>query len=140
MTMANHSRIRDDERTAANVVLIIVDTLRRDSVGCYGERPAWGPDFPPVRTPNLDAFAAQSVRFDRAFPESLPTLSARRALYTGRRAYPFHLRDTSLREHHFTASGFGPLPEDDPTLSERFRAAGFRTALISDLYHSSSRP
>lgn len=125
----------NDERPAANVVLIIIDTLRRDSVACYNERPPWGPDFPPIRTPNLDAFAAQAVQFDRAFPESLPSLSARSALYTARRAYPFRLRSGSLLERHFTASGFGPLPEDDPTLSEAFREAGFRTALISDLYH-----
>ncbi|MGH7320203.1 MAG: sulfatase-like hydrolase/transferase, partial [Candidatus Rokuibacteriota bacterium] len=69
-----------------NVVLVIFDTLRLDAVGCYGTPPPWGP----IATPNLDRFAKECVRFTRAYPESLPTLCARRAIYTGQRTYPFH--------------------------------------------------
>ena len=55
-----------------NIVLVVFDTLRRDAVGCYGQAPPW--DLGPIATPNLDAFARESVRFERAYPESLPTL------------------------------------------------------------------
>ena len=59
-----------------NVALVVFDTLRLDAVGCYGSPPPWGA----IATPVLDALARESVRFTRAYPESLPTLCARRAL------------------------------------------------------------
>ena len=47
-----------------HIVLVVFDTLRRDALGCYGTPPSWGP----IATPNLDAFARESVRFERAYP------------------------------------------------------------------------
>ena len=115
-----------------NVVLVIFDTLRYDAVGCNDQPPPWGP----VATPNLDAFARESVRFTRAYPESLPTLPARRAIYTGQRTYPFHNGDFSLKgDFPGVAPGWGPIPEAQHTLSEILGTAGYRTALVSDLYH-----
>jgi arylsulfatase A-like enzyme len=120
------------DRPVRNVVLVVFDTLRLDAVGGYGTPPPWAR----VRTPNLDAFAAESVRFTRAYPESLPTLCARRAIYTGQRTYPFHNGNFTLKgDFPGVAPGWGPIPEEQHTLSEIFRAAGFRTGLISDLYH-----
>lgn len=113
-----------------NIILVIFDTLRKDCVGAYGE-PPWGR----VRTPNLDAFAAESLVFDRAYPESLPTLPARRAIYTAQRVYPFHNGDFKLKGDFVGAPGWGPIPEDVPTLAEMLSAAGYRTGLISDVYH-----
>lgn len=118
-----------------NVVLVVFDTLRKDAVGSYGLTPPWGDDFPAVATPNLDAFAAESVRYTRAYPESLPTLPARRALYTGQRTYPFHNGDFKLKGDFIPAPGWGPIPEEQHTLAEILGAAGFRTGLVSDLYH-----
>jgi arylsulfatase A-like enzyme len=113
-----------------NIVLVIFDSLRKDSVGVHGPAP-WGP----VRTPHLDALAAESLVFDRAYPESLPTLPARRAIYTGRRVYPFHIGDFRLRGDFVGAPGWGPLPENQATLAEMLRDAGYRTGLIADVYH-----
>jgi len=117
-----------------NVILVVFDSLRRDALGCYGAPPAWSG----IRTPNVDAFAAQSVRFTRAYPESLPTLCARRAIYTGKRTYPFHNGDFRHMKgdwcvHFFP--GWGPVPEEQDTLAEIFSAERFRTGLVSDLYH-----
>src|SRR5215204_1578863 len=64
-----------------NVVLIIMDSLRKDHVGAYGNDK--------IRTPNLDALAKESLRFSRAYPESAPTICARRAIHTGLRTWPF---------------------------------------------------
>jgi arylsulfatase A-like enzyme len=118
-----------------NVIVITLDTLRRDAVACYGQRPPWGEDFPAIQTPHLDRFAADAVRFDRAFPEVLPTLPARRALYTGQRVYPFRNGDIRLKGDFVAAPGWGPIPEEQWTLAEIFAAEGYRTGLISDLYH-----
>ena len=116
-----------------HIVLIVFDTLRRDALGCYQTPPPWGA----IATPNLDAFAAESVRFDRAYPEALPTLCARRTLYTGLRTYPFHNGDFRHIKGDFVgiAPGWGPIPEDQHTMAEICETNGFRTGLISDLYH-----
>ncbi len=113
-----------------NIVLVIFDSLRKDCLGVYGA-PPWGK----VRTPHFDAFAKESLVMTRAFPESLPTLPARRAIYTGQRVYPFHNGDFRLKGDFVGAPGWGPIPEEQSTLSEMLREAGYRTGLISDVYH-----
>ncbi|HOL49890.1 MAG TPA: sulfatase [bacterium] len=113
-----------------NIVLVVFDSLRKDCIGFYG-KPFWGRVF----TPHLDAFAQESVVFTNAFPESLPTLPARRALYTGRRTYPFVNGDFRLKGDFVGAAGWGPIPEDQPTVAEILRETGYRTTLISDVYH-----
>ncbi|MBW2205566.1 MAG: sulfatase-like hydrolase/transferase, partial [Deltaproteobacteria bacterium] len=52
-----------------NLILVIIDSLRQDHVGAYGNK--W------IKTPNLDAFCRESALFSRAYPESLPTLPFR---------------------------------------------------------------
>lgn len=113
-----------------NVILVIFDSLRKDCIGAYG-KPPWGL----VKTPNLDALAEESLVFDRMYPESLPTLPARRAIYTGQRVYPFHNADFRLKGDFVGAPGWGPIPEEQDTLSEILRESGYRTCLISDVYH-----
>jgi arylsulfatase A-like enzyme len=113
-----------------NIVLVVFDSWRKDCTGVYGA-PPWGK----VHTPNFDRFAAESLVMTRAFPESLPTLPARRAIYTGRRVYPFHNGDFRLKGDFIGAPGWGPIPEEQDTLSELLSAANYRTALVSDVYH-----
>ena len=60
-----------------NVVLVILDSLRKDHVGAYGND--W------IKTPTLDALARESLLFTRAHPEAMPTIPARRAIHTGMR-------------------------------------------------------
>src|SRR3712207_5648053 len=64
-----------------NVILVILDSLRKDHVGAYGNNR--------IRTPSLDALAGESLRLTQAYPESIPTLPARRAIHTGLRTWPF---------------------------------------------------
>ena len=113
-----------------NIVLVVYDSLRKDCLGAYGA-PFWGK----VLTPHFDAFAGESLVMTRAYPESLPTLPARRALYTGRRVYPFHNADFRLKGDFVGDPGWGPIPEEQDTLAEMLRGGGYRTALVADLYH-----
>ncbi len=113
-----------------NIVLVIFDSLRKDCVSGYGA-PPWGK----VSTPHFEAFAAESVVFNRAFPELLPTLPARRAIYTGNRVYPFSNDDIFLKGDFKGAPGWGPIPENQSTLAEILKEAGYRTGLVSDVYH-----
>lgn len=107
-----------------NLVTIIIDSLRADHVGINGN--SW------IKTPNLDALGRESVRFTRAFPESLPTVQVRKALHTGRRTYPF--RNWTPYKPAPT-QGWTPLDEKDATMAEILQGKGYRTALITDLYH-----
>ena len=113
-----------------NIVLVVFDSLRKDCVGVYGS-PPWGK----VHTPHFDAFAEQSLVMTRMYPESLPTLPTRRALYTGQRVYPFHKDDFRLKGDFVGAPGWGPIPEDQATLAEMLAKGGYRTGLIADVYH-----
>ena len=64
-----------------NVALVIIDSLRRDHVGAYGN--GW------IKTPNLDALAKESLLFTHTYPESIPSIPARRGIHTGLRSFPF---------------------------------------------------
>ena len=115
-----------------NVVLVLLDSLRADHVGCYGRGPTaegWT-----CRTPALDALAAESIVFTRAFPEALPTIPVRRALHTGTRTFPFRgwvpQKGDTVR-----AYGWQRIPEEQVTLAETLQANGYRTALVTDAFH-----
>jgi arylsulfatase A-like enzyme len=109
-----------------NVILVILDSLRKDHVGVYGNDR--------VKTPNLDALATESLRFTRAYPESIPTIPARRAIHTGLRTWPFRNWVPPKGETFFPA-GWQPIPEEQTTLSEILLPAGYNTLLVTDTLH-----
>lgn len=109
-----------------NIVLIILDTLRQDHVGAYGND--W------IITPNLDRLASESVLFTHCYPESLPTLPMRRSLHTGKRTFPFDGHRDYKGDFSGTP-GWGPIPEEQDTMAEILSDLGYRTAFITDTYH-----
>jgi choline-sulfatase len=92
-----------------NVLLITIDTLRADHLGCYGDRDA--------ATPTLDALAAGGVRFPDAVAHVPLTLPSHATILTG---------VTPLRHGVRDNAGFvlGPSLR---TLAEQFRAGGYET-------------
>ncbi len=109
-----------------NVILIILDSLRKDHVGAYGN--GW------IQTPNLDALAGESLRFTRSYPESLPTIPARRAIHTGTRSFPF--RDWQPPAQEFIRLyGWQPIPDNQVTLAQTLRSEGYETLLVTDTQH-----
>ena len=58
-----------------NVLLITLDQFRGDCLSSAGH--------PLVRTPNLDALAAEGVRLDRHYSQAAPCAPGRASLYTG---------------------------------------------------------
>lgn len=109
-----------------NVILIICDTLRKDHVGAYGGV---------ARTPNMDRLAREGVMYTNAYPESLPTIPVRRAIFTGYRVFPFREHRYRRGSPFITIFGWQPIPDEQNTIAEVFKAAGYRTALITDNYH-----
>src|SRR5215217_2538370 len=109
-----------------NVVVVIVDSLRRDHVGAYGN--GW------IKTPNLDALAKESLLFTRSYPESIPTIPARRAIHTGVRTWPF--RDWHpVSDDGFKPYGWAPIPKDQVVLAETLSAEGANTNIVTDTLH-----
>ena len=93
-----------------------------------------GKKYSHVRTPNLDALAAESVRFTSAFGECQPTLQMRRGLFTGRRSFPFRYNfDRRGQWPHLP--GWHKIPPGQETIAEVLLARGYLTALIADTYH-----
>ena len=72
-----------------NVIWIVSDTFRRDHVGAYGN--------PTIRTPSLDALAANSVRFDGHYAAGFPTMPSRADHLTGRWTMSFMGGNLCLR-------------------------------------------
>jgi arylsulfatase A-like enzyme len=108
---------------APNALLVVLPLVRADYVGAF--EGGSGAD-----TPNLDELTEQSLRFDRAIPESMPALPARRALITGMRAFPF--RDWRRIDGMPAVPGFNPIYDHQPVLTEVMRAGGVNTVYVSD--------
>jgi choline-sulfatase len=97
-------------RTRPNVLLVTVDTLRADHVGCYGD--------PAAATPVLDALAARGVRFATAIAHAPLTAPSHASILTGLLPLGHGVRD----------NGSFVLPSSPTTVAEVFHAAGYRTA------------
>lgn len=120
-----------------NFILVIIDSLRKDHVGAYGN--TW------IKSPNLDQFARESVRFDRAYPEVMPTLPFRNSLLTGKRVFPFkrwkpHVASWPVIQiqgsgKDWNVPGWAGLDRDDTPMAEYFVDRGYRTALVTDVFH-----
>jgi arylsulfatase A-like enzyme/Tfp pilus assembly protein PilF len=95
-----------------NVVVITIDTLRADHLGCYG--------YKEIRTPNIDSLANDGVRFERAFTPVPITLPAHTVIFTG--TYP-----TLNGMHDFSGNRLGPEP---PTLAGILKERGFATGAV----------
>jgi len=96
-----------------NVLVLTIDTVRADHLGCYG----YGRDT----TPKLDALARQSVVFDHAFSNSSFTPPAHASILTS--LYPGEHGLVHWSRHL----------ADVPTAAELFKAAGYRTAAFTPI-------
>src|SRR5262245_55344258 len=93
------------------VILISVDTLRADHLGCYGySRPV---------SKAVDALAATATRFTQASTAVPLTLPSHTALFTSR--YPF---ETGIRDNG------QPFAPGAVTLAAALKAVGYRTAAV----------
>src|SRR5258708_3802248 len=93
-----------------NVVVITIDTLRADHLGCYGYK------YP--TSPNIDALAKGATRFAHAYTPAPITLVAHSSLFTGMLPPATGMQDFSNNK----------LGNDIPTLAAELRSHGYRTA------------
>ena len=94
-----------------NIVLISLDTVRPDHLGCYG--------YPRQTTPNLDRLAAGSVRFTNVWVQAPWTLPSHMSLFTS--LPPSRHRVDSISR---------VLSQQIPTWPQLLQQAGYHTAAL----------
>ena len=95
-----------------NVILILADDLGYGDIGSYGCKD--------IKTPHIDALAADGVRFTNAYVASPICGPSRAGLITGR--YP--------NRFGFELNWDNILPCYEPSMAEMFRGAGYDTGII----------
>jgi arylsulfatase len=94
--------------TPPSILLVSIDTLRRDHLGLYG--------YERDTSPYLDRLAAECLVFDRAYTTQPWTLVAHMSMLTGLEA-----------EDHGVTSATRALSPDVPTVAERLHERAYRT-------------
>lgn len=102
-----------------NLLLVTLDTTRADHLSCYGGAEGV--------TPNLDALAADGIRFERALSTAGLTPMSHASMLTGRNPYAHGLRVFFGDLDH-------SLPRDVPSLPELLAHVGWSTAAFVSAY------
>lgn len=99
-----------------HIVLISMDTTRADYLGCYG--------YQHNTTPNIDAVAAEAIRFEQVIAPTPLTLPSHSTMMTGT-IPPYHgIHDNQ----NYT------LADSNLTLAEMLKAKGYTTGGIISTY------
>ncbi len=93
-----------------HVLIITIDTLRADRLGCYGSRD--------VATPNIDRLAREGAIATQASAQAPITRPSHVSMFTGLYPAQHGIRDNISRA----------LAPDVPTMAEAFKTSGFKTA------------
>jgi choline-sulfatase len=99
-------------KSAVNVILITIDTVRADHVGCYGAKD--------IQTPTLDALARDGIVFERAISQVPLTWPSHAAILTG--LYPFQ---NGVQD--FTGQ---PLDPRFRSVAQAFKEHGYATGAV----------
>ncbi|MEM1295507.1 MAG: sulfatase-like hydrolase/transferase, partial [Verrucomicrobiota bacterium] len=100
------------DTTKPNIIYILADDLGYGDVGCYGQKL--------LKTPRIDQLAAEGMRFTQHYSGSAMCAPTRSSLMTGQ-----HTGHTRVRKN-----GHGPLLDEDVTIGEVLKTAGYQTAAI----------
>ncbi len=100
-----------------NVILVSLDTLRADHLGCYGyHRPT---------SPNIDALAKVATRYERCMTTAPWSLPAHASMLTGKPSFQHGAHRVRGPNGSIAAR---PIHEDEVSLAEVFRENGYKTA------------
>jgi arylsulfatase A-like enzyme len=102
--------------TKPNVLVLAIDTLRADHLGCYG--------FGQPTSPNIDAMASQGVVAEHLYCAALPTYPSFTTFYTGQ-----HPITHGIVAH----GGKNQLAKEAPFVTQSFLEAGYTTCAVDNL-------
>ncbi len=103
-----------------NILFVMVDEMRFDAMGCAGH--------PTVKTPTLDALAAQGVMFRNAYTVSPVCCPARASVFSGRYPHVHGVRRNGL-----------PHNDGEIFLPSILRHYGYHTAIAGKLHYNPKR-
>ncbi len=103
-----------------NIVVIAIDTLRADHLGCYG--------YTRSTSPHIDAFAEGAVVFDTHIATAIPTHPAFTTMATGQ---------YSMTHGVVAHAGSREIPKGAPWLASCLLDAGYTTCAIDNMSHTS---
>jgi len=95
-----------------NVILILLDAVRFDHLGCYG--------YERETSPNIDLIASKGVVFENAFAQSSHTIESVPSLFTS--SYP---------STHNVQTITTAIPRELIRLPEILKSSGYRTSIFS---------
>lgn len=108
---------RNEPASPPNVVIVTLDTVRPDHLGCYGySRPT---------SPKIDAFAKTATRYTRAVSASSWTVPTHASLFTG--LFPFEHGAHGFAVQSEDENNVNPLSRDLTTLADVFFDRGYAT-------------
>ncbi len=100
-----------------NIVFILADDLGYGHLGSYGQQD--------IDTPELDRLARDGLRFTQAYAGSTVCAPSRSVLMTGQ-----HTGHTTVRANFGPDGGRIPLKDEDTTVAEVMKSAGYVTGMI----------
>ena len=118
ISMSSQLVLSEEPEVRPNVLMILVDDLK-PAIGGYGDRFA--------KTPNLDALASRSVRFERAYCNQAVCAPSRFTLMLGA-----HSTSTGL---YGLGSSLRKVMPDATTLPQYFASHGYRTESLGKVFH-----
>ena len=119
-TLPLRAQIATAGKERLNVLFFTADDLHCESLGCYGGRTLG-------LTPNLDRFAAQGMRFEKAHVNVAICQPSRGVLATG------------FYGPHSGVMGFMHTDRDIPTVMQTLKDAGYVTGILGKVKHSTPR-
>jgi N-sulfoglucosamine sulfohydrolase len=117
LTTTTFTEAGDPAKLNLNVLLFTADDLNCDSVGCFDGKV-------PGLTPNIDHFASQGMRFERAHVTVAICQPSRGVLATGRYG------------HNSGIMGFMHTDRDIPTVMRSLGEVGYLTGVLGKVGHS----
>ena len=109
-----HPASVDRDSLPPNIIFILADDLGYGDLGCYGQEM--------IKTPFLDQFAGEGVRFTNGYTGSPVCAPARYTLMTGRHMGHAYVRTMSSPDT--------PLRPEDLTVAEVLKSSGYTTGAV----------
>lgn len=100
----------ESNQTSTNIILITIDTVRADHIGCYG--------YKKKLTPNIDYLFTKGILFENTITTAPITLPAHASILTGKYPYKIKVRN----------NGHYLLPNNSTTISTELKKIGYKTA------------
>ena len=104
-----------------NILLILADDMGYGDLSCYGSSQ--------IKTPHLDALARDGIRCTDAYVSASVCAPSRAGLLTGRYQERFGFEHNLSSPSHVKPEHVG-IPLDEPLVSDRLQALGYRTGII----------